>query len=131
MKASKLPKVSASLARECGAGGASAAALEAVPVEGVVPDLGGVVEDASVGGLDELFEGGALERRSGRQLVEVVDIGLVVFAVVVFEGFGGQERFEIVGAEGELREFVCHGVPPSMRDCAHCTPTDRENDSGN
>src|SRR5690606_6910084 len=31
--------------------------LHAVPVEGVVPHLGGVVEDAAGGGLDDLFQG--------------------------------------------------------------------------
>jgi hypothetical protein len=78
----------------------------------VVPDLGGVVEDATVGGFDEFFEGGVREGRACGQLVEVVDIGFVVFAVVVFEGFCGQKRLEISGTEGEGGEFMCHGSPP-------------------
>ena len=35
---------------------AAAVRLHAVPVEGVVPDLGGVVEDAALGVLDDLLE---------------------------------------------------------------------------
>ena len=42
-----------------------------VPVEGVVPDLSGIVEDAAGLGHDELLEGlGGL----GKEAVEVVDV---------------------------------------------------------
>jgi len=65
----------------------------------VVPDLGRVVEDAAFGSFDQVLERGILLRRPGSHLVEVVDIGFVVLAVVVFESLGGQKGFEIVGAE--------------------------------
>lgn len=63
-------------------GGAAAFRFHRVPVKGVIPDLGGVVEDAAVGAHDHFFE--AL-RRIGlpvEELVEVVDVGLVVLSVV-------------------------------------------------
>src|SRR5690606_15596560 len=72
-----------------GAGGlATAVGLHAVPVEGVVPHLGGVVEDAAGGALDDLFQGLAFELGARNQVVQVGDIGLVVLAVVVFQRLG-------------------------------------------
>ena len=55
----------------------------AVPEEGVVPHLGGVVVDAAAGGLDDLFQALAFERGAGHQVVQVGDVGLMVLAVVV------------------------------------------------
>ena len=70
------------------AGVAATVRAQAVPVEGVVPDLGRVVEDAALGGGDHLFQClvgkvGALDKT-----VQFVDIGLVVLAVVKFQGLG-------------------------------------------
>lgn len=42
-----------------------------VPVEGVVPNLSSVVENASLGRLDQILEGNA---SFGEELVEIVDV---------------------------------------------------------
>jgi len=47
------------------------AGCHAVPVERVVPDLGGVVEDWPGGLLDDLFERKLLKLGAGDQLVEI------------------------------------------------------------
>ena len=60
---------------------------QAVPVEGVVPDLRGVVEDAAIGRTHDLFQGFAFKRGAFDQVVKVSHIGLVVLTVVVFQGF--------------------------------------------
>jgi uncharacterized membrane protein len=59
-----------------------------VPVEGVVPDLGSVVEDATSGGLDDLFQRLAFKLGTRHQVVQVDHVGVVVLAVVVFQSFG-------------------------------------------
>ena len=73
--------------------GAAAVRGEAVPVEGVVPGLCGVVEDACFGGVtgngaDDLFEAHGVELGAGYEVVVVGDVGGVVFAVVESEGVG-------------------------------------------
>jgi len=45
---------------------------EAAPVEGVVPDLGGVVEDLSLGGAHDVLERQVLILGAGDDLVQVV-----------------------------------------------------------
>ena len=85
----------------------------AVPVEGVVPDLGGVVEQRPpsaarmISSSDASASVGALD-----QLVEVGDVGLVVLAVVVLERLGGDVRRERVLGVGQRGEFEGHGVVP-------------------
>ena len=59
---------------------------ELCEVEVVVEDLAGVVEESSGGLADDLFEGEVFEAGAGEQFVEVVDVGLEVFAVVEGEG---------------------------------------------
>src|ERR1035437_5584262 len=61
---------------------------EAVPVEGVVPDLGGVVEDLALGGAHDVLERQVLILGAGNELVQIVHVCLMVLAVVVFEGLG-------------------------------------------
>jgi len=52
----------------------------------VVPDLGRVVEDRAGAGLpDDVFQSGVLELPAGRELVELLDVGGVVLAVVELE----------------------------------------------
>jgi hypothetical protein len=71
------------------AGLAAAVRAQAVPVEGVVPDLGGVVEDAAGRLFDDVFQGQVLELGAWDQVIQVGDVGLVMFAVVVVDGLGG------------------------------------------
>lgn len=72
----------------------------AVPVEGVVPDLRCVVEYAAFRSADDLFEGLAFELSAFDQVVEVSDIRLVVFTVVIFRGFCGNVRRRMSFAYG-------------------------------
>ena len=60
---------------------------EAVPVEGMVPDLRGVVEYAALGGFDHFFQALAREVGTFGQAVQFGHIGFVVFAVVKLQGF--------------------------------------------
>ena len=77
--------------------------LHAAPVERVVPDLGGVVEQRAVGRLDDLLEDACSPRSCPRQLVEVRHVGCVVLAVVVLERLRGDVRGERVLGVGERR----------------------------
>ncbi|MDQ1132993.1 hypothetical protein QE386_001588 [Pseudoxanthomonas winnipegensis] len=68
------------------AGRAAAVGRQAVPVEGVVPHLRGVVEHAALGLLDDALQRLVGELGALDQLVEVVHIGLVMLAVVEVDG---------------------------------------------
>lgn len=83
LKSAKLPKDLA-IAAASSPSGSPPALGAAVPVEGVVPDLRCVVEHAAFRRADDLFEGLAFERSAFDQVVEVSDIRLVVFTVVIF-----------------------------------------------
>jgi hypothetical protein len=96
-----------------GAGGlAAAAGLHAVPVERVVPDLGGVVEDAARRVLHDLLEARVLLRRAGDELVQVGDVRLVVLAVVVVQRLGADVGGKAVFGPGQGGKFDGHGAPP-------------------
>ena len=77
---------------------------QAVPEEGVVPDLRGVVEHGLVAGVAGDLDGGLEIHRVVRgvldRVVEVGHIGVVVLAVVVFQRFLGHVRCEGVLGEG-------------------------------
>ena len=64
----------------------------------MVPDLRGVVVDATAAGFDDFFEALALELGTGHQVVEVDHIGVVVLAMVIFQGLPGN-----VGCQGVER----------------------------
>ncbi len=73
--------------------GATAVRGHAVPEEGMVPDLGGVVVDAAGRCLlDDGFEVEVLVLGALDQVVQVNHVGVVVLAVVVVEGFGRHVR---------------------------------------
>src|SRR5690606_21780924 len=88
---------------QCAAGGAAALRRQTGPEEGVVPDLGCVIENAALGGTDDLDQVLVLELGAGDQLVEVGDIGLVVLAVVVIQRFGAHVRGQGVFGERQGR----------------------------
>ena len=63
----------------------------------MVPNLGGVVENARLGrlagrGRDDFPKRFAFKIGARNQLVRIVDVELVVFAVVKVEGFGADVR---------------------------------------
>src|SRR5690606_24491125 len=84
------------------------------PEEGVVPDLSGVVEDATGRGLDDGFQILAFELGARDQVVQVGHVGLVVLAVVILEGLGGNVRLEGVLFKRKRRQFESHGVSPAQ-----------------
>jgi hypothetical protein len=82
----------------------------------VIPDLGGIVEHAGLVGLAGGFENDALKRlafkrRAGNELVEIVDVGLVVLAVVEAQGIGADDRVQrIVGIrQGRKADDLAYG----------------------
>ena len=80
--------------------------LQAVPKEIMVPHLSGVVEHLGlclvlVGGLDDLLERLALEGRPFDQLVQCVDVGLVVLAVMKLQGLCRGIGFQRIFREGQ------------------------------
>lgn len=84
---------------------------EALPVERMVPDLRSIVENSPCGcGPYDFFEGLSLELGPGNEIVEIVDIGLVVLSVVVFEGFSGEIGFERIERIGKGRKCVSHKI---------------------
>src|SRR5688572_613539 len=81
---------------------------KAVPVEVVVPDLGGVVEYGAVRALDDLLERRALERAALDELVQLGDVSAVMLAVVELERFARQVRLERVHRIGQGTKFMLH-----------------------
>jgi hypothetical protein len=81
---------------QCAGWLAAAGWLHAAPKEGVIPDLGAVVVDAAGAALDDVFQALAFKLGAFLQVVEVDDVGIVVLAVVVFEGFFAVVRCERV-----------------------------------
>ena len=76
--------------------------LELVSVELVIERLSGVIVDGSCGcGFDDVFEGLVFEFCSRDEGIEFVDVGLVVFGVVVVKGFSVEDGFQCVHAVGE------------------------------
>src|SRR6185312_3302799 len=91
------------------AGGRAALRGHALPVEVVVPDLTGVVEDALflvVAGrlLDDPLQVHVLVRRAADHLVQIVDVGLVMLVVVERDRLGGNHRVEGALIVGKLWE---------------------------
>mmetsp|Transcript_3644 Transcript_3644/g.6710 ORF Transcript_3644/g.6710 Transcript_3644/m.6710 type:complete len:249 (+) Transcript_3644:164-910(+) len=86
----------------------------------MVPQLADVVENTrlrdSVGiirALDDFFEGFAFPLRALNRLVAVVDIGLVVQVVVIFQRLGGHAMGgKSVVRIGKVWKFKGHGVVP-------------------
>ena len=69
-------------------------------VEVMVKDLAGVVEEGAGGLSDDLGQGQVFEAGAGEQFVEVVDVGLEVFAVVEGEGAFADDGLKCVGGVG-------------------------------
>ena len=74
---------------------------EGVEEEGVVPYLGRVVECGSGGGEDDFFKRHVLLGSVYDKAVEVVDVGLKMLAVMVFQCFLAHQRLECVQLIGE------------------------------
>jgi hypothetical protein len=75
----------------------------------VVPDLRRVVEDAAARLAHDVLERQVLEFGARDELVQVVDVGLVMLAVVELQGFLGDVRGQGVDGIGQGGQLVGHG----------------------
>ena len=86
---------------------------ERLEEEAVVPRLGGVVEDAALGGPDDFLDGHVFILGVDYQFVQVVHISLQMFSVVEFECFPAHvrgQRFQCVGKLGNWMGHVGGGL---------------------
>ncbi len=100
LEGGEAPPLLVNLGGERAGGGRGATRGELGEIQIMVKDLAGVVEEGAGGLADDFFEGEVFEAAAGEEFVEVVDVGLEVFAVVEGEGAcadGGGELFGGVG----------------------------------
>ena len=92
-----------------GAGGLAAAlGLHALPIKGVIPNLGSLIEHHALRAENDLFQsrvGGI-----GLHFIQLHHIGVVMFSMMQFEIFLGQMRLEGIGGVGQRRQSNGHGV---------------------
>src|SRR5208282_1009810 len=97
-------------------GFAAALRTHAFPVKRMVVMLLRVVEERSrFRRLENLFERSAREFGAHDQFVELVDVGLVMLAVMIFKRLGGDMWFQRVDRVWEVGKFECHGEILSFR----------------
>ena len=70
----------------------------------VVQDLTSIVEDGAFGVAHDLLQREVFETTAGKKLVQVVDIGLQVLAVVKADGLGADDRCQGIGSVRELNQ---------------------------
>ena len=75
-------------------------------VEVVVEHLTGVIKDGAGGVSHDLLKGQVFEAAAGKELIEVIHVGLQVLTVVEAEGVGADDGFEGVGRVWEGEEFI-------------------------
>ena len=93
--------------------GLAALGRHRIPQEGVIPGLGGIVEERGLILLarrrpHDLLQALVREIGIGDQLIGLVHIGLVVFAMVEFQGGFADMRLERIQRIGKLRQFDGH-----------------------
>ena len=79
---------------------ARARGTELGEIEVVVEYLAGIVENGAFGVFHNVFEGQLFHSATGEEFVEVIDVALEVFAVVVFEGLLAYYRRQGVDVVG-------------------------------
>ena len=114
-KSFEAAEIGSDLVSQGARGLAATTGLDALPVEAVVPDLGGIVEDACLAritghGGDGLFEALAFQVTAGHQVVQVGDVGVVVLAVVKLQGLARDVGLERIKAVGQRGQRVSHGI---------------------
>ncbi|MOA44799.1 hypothetical protein D3C78_1671230 [compost metagenome] len=80
----------------------------------MVPDLGGVVENATRGLLHDVFQRQRFEFRTRDQVVQVRDVSLVMLAVVELQRFLGNVRSQGVEFVRQGGKSMCHVWVPSV-----------------
>jgi hypothetical protein len=113
-KSLETAEVGIDLVEQGTAGNTAATRGDALPIEAVVPDLGGVVEHTSLVGVaghggDRLLEALALQFGAGDQVVEIGHVGVVVLAVVKLQGAAGDVGLERIKAVGQRGQLMSHG----------------------
>ena len=87
-----------------------------MPVEGVIPDLGRIVEDAGlrrIAGrdLDDVFQGFICEVGRLDQAIQLADIGVVMLAMVEIQCLGRDMRRQGIFGVGQVGEGESHEGP--------------------
>ena len=77
---------------------AAAIGGQALPVESVVVGLSSIIEDRALTRLDDFTQGLGFVHRAFDETVEIVDVGLVMFAVVEFQRFLADGRGKGTGS---------------------------------
>ena len=85
----------------------------------MIPGLRGVVEGGAAGLPDDLLQRQLFVLRPGDQVVQLVDVGAVMLAVVIGERLRGDVGLEGIGRVGQIRESMLYGLllclgPPSI-----------------
>ena len=87
---------------------------QAVPVESVVPDLRGVVENAAFRRFNNVFQGFAFQLCSFNKAVQLNHIGVVMLAIMVVQGFLGYVWLQSVPVIRQCRQFKRHNNSPLL-----------------
>ncbi len=87
----------------------AAARAQALPVEGMVPGLGGGIEQRALGVADDLLQRRFLPLGAENADVDGIHIGAMVAAVMQFHGLCGQVRLQGAGKIGQGGQFDRHG----------------------
>ncbi|MNT32665.1 hypothetical protein D3C72_1685600 [compost metagenome] len=88
---------------------ATATRAQALPVEAVVPGLGGGIEQRALGVADDVLQRGFLPLGADDGGIDRVDIGAMVAAVVQFHGLCREVRLQGRGQIGQGGQFDGHG----------------------
>jgi hypothetical protein len=83
-----------------------------MPVEGMVPYLGGVIKNAAGRFFDDILQWHILELGARDQFIEIIDICFMVFAVMVLECFGAEMGRQRFFCKWQLGKLVNHDIPP-------------------
>ena len=87
---------------------------KAQPVESMVPSLCRIVKYAAGRFFNDFFQRGIFKFSAFDLVVQIGDVGLMVFAVVVFQGLFGQVRFQSIQGIRQFWQFVFHGDTPDI-----------------
>ena len=74
----------------------------------VVPRLCCIIKDRTVGAFYNLIEGHIGVRRISNQAIEIVDISLQMFTIMVINGFLTHHRSKSIGGIRKFGHYMCH-----------------------
>ncbi len=80
-------------------------------IEGMIPDLGGIIEHSTGRRLtDDIFEGHFLELGTDYKFIQIIDIGLMVFPIVKLERFFRDMRHQSIERVRKWGKDMWHKV---------------------